>query len=241
MDLIESKFKIIAKEPLSKYSLTNVHYSLLSAGLTHLNSLSSTGLSWNAKRVDCTHSMFYFKDNYLGFNYKNKINWYQLTSGANIIDAAFTINGNGVILTDDNVVRFTLPIESGTADASVDISSVLTDPSLIERVDTVTDCLDQNNEFFYISYSDSIERLKIDNNGNVIKKTISFNETLLHSASTDLGEIVALSKNETEVCITIISPYGDISKSNCFTSPSIIGSVYYITATTGIAVIANRF
>ena len=101
LDLIESKFRIIAKEPLSKYSLTNVHYALLAAGFSYVDDLSNSGLSWNAKNVDCTHAMFYFKDNYIGFNYKNKINWYQ-TPGANIVDAAFAVSGRGIIFTDDD-------------------------------------------------------------------------------------------------------------------------------------------
>jgi len=101
LDLLESKFRIIAKEPLSKYSLTNVHYALLAAGFSYVDDLSNSGLSWNAKNVDCTHAMFYFKDNYIGFNYKNKINWYQ-TPGANIVDAAFAVSGRGIIFTDDD-------------------------------------------------------------------------------------------------------------------------------------------
>ena len=86
------------------------------------------------------------------------------------------------------MVKFIEPIEGGVGDASTSLTGL--DPTSIEAVDTVTDCLDTSNEYFYISYSDSIARLDIENSGEVTKETIDFNETILDTGNTDLGEIV---------------------------------------------------
>ena len=64
--------------------------------------------------------------------------------------------------------------------------------SNIESLGTVTNCLNPTEEYFYLSEEKTVHRLKLtdDSEESINLETVSFNNTIVASATTQIGEII---------------------------------------------------
>ena len=58
-------------------------------------------------------------------------------------------------------------------------------------IKTVTDCLElENDGYFYIEYSDTVEKMQIADNFLVSSESVFFDGTIVDTTSTEIGEIL---------------------------------------------------